>query len=385
MTVLSRTDVEQLRQEPSPANRAATAEKVARVFAAGALNEEQRAVATAIFAVLARDAEVVVRRHLAQSLQHAPDLPPQLAKTLAFDIIEVAQPILLTSMALTDGDLVAVTARCSREHSLSIAQRRYLSAEVSGALIALKDEGVISTLLGNANAQIDEPGYHLIVDTFGEAPRIMDMMSLRAALPFSIIERIVTLVADSVRSRLVSQYGLTASHLAVLVGQSREHVLLAAIGEDADPDEVDEMVQGLMRSGQLTTTLILRALCMGEFVFVAFAMAHLAGIQFTSAWQLLLDQGLRGAEKLYQRCWMPERLKPVYTGALTLARRYRYFGDPRLRGPFRNRVHEWGAERLGVPLNAIGFDQMITKLFLTAGIEAADAQPDPNSPAGTRH
>lgn len=372
MDVLTGIDVERLRSEPSPANRAATAEKVAAIFSAGRLGEEERAIATAIFTVLARDAEVVVRRCLAQALQSAPDLPLQVARTLAFDVAEVANPILLHSMALTDGDLVAVVARCSLEHSLAIAQRRYLSAEVTGTLIARKDEGVVAAILANENAQIDEPGYHLLVDGFGRVPRIMDMMSLRAALPFSIVERIVTLVADSVRERLASQYGLTGSHVAHLVGHGREQVLLATIGEDADPEEIDELVRALLRVDQLTPTLVLRALCLGEFVFAASALAHMARIQFTGAWQLLLDQGLRGADQLYDRCRLPVRMKPIYLEVLALARRYQFVGDPRLRGPFRSRVHEWGATALGVPQNTIGFEQTITKLFLTAGGGAAE-------------
>jgi len=379
VNTLSQMDVERLRLEPSAANRAAAAEKVAATFGGGQLSEQERVIASAVFAMLAKDAEALVRRRLAEALQHAPELPPQLAKTLAFDVVEVAAPILQNSMVLTDGDLIAVMARCSLAHSLAIARRRYVSAEVSGALVALKDETVALTLLANENAQIDESGYHLLVDTFGEVPRIMDSMSLRAALPFSIIERIVTLVADSVRERLVAQYELTGGHVAALLTQAREHVLLSTIGEEADPDEVDDLVLALMRNAQLTPTLILRALCLGEFVFVAFALAHLAGIQFTSAWQLLLDQGFKGAEQLYERCWLPKRLNPIFSEVLALARRYRYVGDPRLRGPFRSRVHEWGAARLGVPQGAIGFDQTITKLFLSAGPDEPQSRAQPTA------
>jgi uncharacterized protein (DUF2336 family) len=195
----------------------------------------------------------------------------------------------------------------------------------------------------------------------------------------TVVERIVTLVADSTRERLTARHGLGAARVSEIMAHAREHLLLAAIEEDADPDDVEDLVRALVRKGDLTPTIILRALCMGEFLFVALSLAHMAGVQFVNAWQLLLDRGLGGAEQLYDRCWMPHRLKPVFREVLTLAARYKYGGDTRLRGPFRSRVHEWGAARLGVPQNAIGFEQMITRV-LSAAAAAAERRTRGESP-----
>lgn len=375
MSILTRSDVDLLRNEPSAVIRAQTAEKVALVFSSGSLGEQERSLATGIFAILAKDAEVLVRRRLSQALQHAPDLPASIAQALAMDAIDVATPMLYRSMALSDDDLLAVIRHCSAAHSLAVAQRRYVSPAVSGALIALGDEAVATTLLVNANAQIDEPGYHRLVDIFGQVPRIMDMASLRSGLPFSIVERIVTLVADQVHDRLVRQYGLSRNHVSVLATHGKEQVLLDMFGDDADPSDIEDMVEVLVREGRLTPTLVLRAICLGEFVFAALALAQLGNLPFANTWQLLLDQGLRGASQLYDRCWLPPRHKQTFVEVLGLARRSGFTGDPREREVFRRQVHDWAAEQLRSRPDAIGFDQAITRL-MTSGTIGSTAPGD---------
>jgi uncharacterized protein (DUF2336 family) len=377
---LTMADVEQLRREPSTAQRAMMAEKVSLLLTDGQLGEAERKIARSLIEILARDAEIVVRERLARALQYSLDLPVEVAKTFAFDVLEVAEPILRHALVLEDSDLLAVIARCSSSHCVAVAQRPHVSAEVSGALIARKDETIAAALLANAGARIDEPGYHLVVDTFGSVPRIMDMVTLREALPMTVVERIVTLVADSVRERLAARYEMAPAQVAEILAQAREHLLLSTIEEDADPDDIEDLVRALVRKGDLTPTLILRALCMGEFVFVALAFAHMAGIQFVNAWQLLLDRGHSGSEQLYDRCWLPPRLKPVYRDVLAVAARYSYTGDTRLRGPYRSRVHEWGAAKLGVSQSVIGFDQMVTRLLLTVGAVAAERRVKDGSP-----
>jgi uncharacterized protein (DUF2336 family) len=181
--VLTVANVEELRREPSPARRALVAEKVSLLVTDGRLTEAERRTALSLIAMLARDAEVIVRKTLAHSMQYSADLPAPVAHAFAFDTIEVAEPILRHSLVLSDDDLLAVIARCSSGHCVAVAGRPQLSAEISGALIARKDEDVAAALLANQGAEIDEPGYHLVVDTFGRVPRIVDLVGLREALP----------------------------------------------------------------------------------------------------------------------------------------------------------------------------------------------------------
>ena len=374
MTILTTLDVQSLQTDPSPDSRAVIAEKVALAFANEPLTEAEREIAVSIFNILAKDAETLVRQRLAECVKSNPDLPRDVAVKLAFDIVEVATPILRHSLVLTDDDLIAVIGKCSAAHSVACAQRPYLSPSVTSALVATNDEAVITTFLGNKNAQVSEPTYHLLVDNFGHVPRIVDAMSLRAALPFGVVERLITLVTDSVRERMIGEYGVTPNYVNTLMLHSREHLLLETYLEGAEADEIEDFVRALNRDGLLTPTLILRAHLMGELVFVWSALAKLAKIPVGNATRLLMSPGYTAADQLYDRCGLPAEFKQAFHGVLDLIQRYHYTGDRRERGPLRNRIHEWGAQTLAVERTKIGFEQMISKLLMSAKPAAPHSQ-----------
>lgn len=363
---LTAADVERLARDPSPANRADAAEKIALGYSGGGLTPEERQLAESIIDILARDAEVLVRRRLAESLKYNPEIPHRVAHSLAFDLIEVAEPLLRSSVVLTDEDLVAVIGRCPVSHSRVIAGRTWLSGEVASALVATNDENVVETLLNNRDATITEPTYHLIADSFGQLPRIMDAMSLRAGLPFGVVERIVTAVSEATRMRLVQHYGMDPLHVERLMNHARDHLMLATVIGDSDDPALEQAVGRLYDDGKLTPTLVLRSLCMGNFAFVALSLARLASVPNEKARRLLLDPGRNGAFQLYEQSRLPAQFKGLYKGVLALARWYAYVGKPKQRGPFRNRVHQWGAETLGVTASTIGFEQLVTKLLMAA-------------------
>mgnify|MGYP001618899004 CR=1 FL=1 len=297
--ILSAADVEALAADSSPSSRGTIAEKIAGLFGHEQLTEVERTIAIAIFEALARDAEVVVRQRLAEAIKFNPDLPHHVAQMLAFDVIDVAQPILRHSPVLTDDDLIAVVGKRSVEHALEVAQRNYLSTPVSGALLSTGNEQVIVAFLGNKNAQISETTYHTIVDSFGTTPRIVDTMSLRTALPFRIVERLITIVTEETRERMIVQYGITPNYVSAIMAQGRQQLLLDTYLEGASPDEIEDFVRALNRDGLLSPPLILRAHCLGEFTFVWSAMARLARVPAASAVRLLLDPGLVGANQLF--------------------------------------------------------------------------------------
>ena len=362
MPILNAADVEKLRSDPSPDSRAVIAEKVAGAFANEPLSDGEREIAIAIFSVLADDAERVVRQRLAESVKSNPDLPHDVAIKLAFDIVEVAAPVIRHSLVLTDEDLIAIVGKCSVEHSLACTQRAYLSPAVTSALVATNDERVILSFLANKNAQVAEPTYHLLIDNFSHMPRIVDATSLRAALPFGVVERLITIVTDKARERMISDYGMTPNFVTALMNHSREHLLLDTYLEGAEADEIEDFVRALNRDGLLTPTLVIRAHLMGELTFVWQALARLAKVPATNISRLALTPGHAAADQLYDRCRLPPEFKPLFLGVIELVHRYRYNGDRRERGPFRNRVHEWGAHQLGVERPRIGFEQMISKL-----------------------
>lgn len=361
---LSLDDVDAIRRDRSPAVRGATAEKVSRAFASGDLTERERAVAEDIVRVLLRDAEVLVRRKLSDLLCGFPDLPKDIARALAQDEFAVAEPILLESTVLSDDDLIEIIHRCSTDHALSVAKRPFVSATLSTELVVLNDERVVSALLGNRGAVIDEPAQHLIINAHGQVPRIMDALAIRSALPISVVERLVTRVTEQVSARLMETYRISERHRELLRVHAREHLLLTTLATNATPEMVTDAVEVLHEQGRLTPTLILRALCLGDLEFACQAMARFADISVDNASRLLSDRGRSGAEQLYGQCHMPESLRPVFQAVMSLVRRHEYTGSPRERALFRNSVYAWGLGYLGLEGSVLGHDQLITRVLI---------------------
>ncbi len=89
---LSPEDVNRLAQDPSPENRAAIADRLARQYEPS-MAPAERNLAETIFRALLRDVEVRVRAALAESLKFNPAVPRDVAVALARDVAEVATPI----------------------------------------------------------------------------------------------------------------------------------------------------------------------------------------------------------------------------------------------------------------------------------------------------
>src|SRR4051794_21210893 len=101
VAAITSADIEQLKGAASPAARAGLAGKLGTQYSEGRLTDRERQLANDIFRLLVADAETQVRRTLSESLKTSPDLPHDIALTLARDIEEVATPMLECSLVLT--------------------------------------------------------------------------------------------------------------------------------------------------------------------------------------------------------------------------------------------------------------------------------------------
>ena len=140
---LSQRDVELLAADPNPANRQDAMLRVAELYSLEPLTQSERQIALAIVQTVLPEAELEIRRRLSETLKSTPHLDRGLARQLAEDVLDVATPILVHSVVLTDEDLVQVIERCSIDHSRAVAMRPTLNVAVTDALIRTDDEVVV--------------------------------------------------------------------------------------------------------------------------------------------------------------------------------------------------------------------------------------------------
>jgi uncharacterized protein (DUF2336 family) len=378
LAFLSQQDVERLAADRSPANRAATMLRVGEVLASGVVGLEERMIAYAIIDRVLPEVEIEIRAELSRFLKNVPWLDHRLAERLANDVLEVAEPILAESLALSDDDLLSVIDRHSIGHARSIAKRRQLSAALSSALIRTDDEVCVLRVASNDNAEIDVPSMHRLLDRFGESMPVVESVSQRSTLPLSIVERLTAVVGGKVLQRLIERHNLPAHRVSRLIQYGREHVLLTNFALDQSADEIRELVERLAENKLLTTSLILRALCLGNFTFLIPALATQAKIPMRNVRLLIADESGRGPERLFEHCSFEPKLKRMFIRLVELSRsvRSRRFGFAP--SGWRAEVLQVIDEELGGPSTEQSFDQRITEVLMrleNVGGGARGAEP----------
>lgn len=328
MAKLTQADVTRLAADPSPARRSATMLAVAATYREGTLSPDEREIANAIINAVLPEAELDFRRRLADMVKNAPGLDSAIARRLAEDVLEVARPILAESLALSDADLVAVIESRSIEHARVIATRRELSADLATALIRTDDETVVLRVAANENAAIPTPAYHRILDRFGEHASITDAVAQRRALPVAVAERMATIVTGRLLERLIDKYSMEPARVSAIIEHGRENILLTSFAPGQRAEEMRALIEALHQNGLLSSTLVLRAFCLGNFAFALPALSLKAGIQVSNVRALLGDEGRSGPQQLYERCGLDPAYRDLFLQLTVLGRheRVRRFG-----------------------------------------------------------
>jgi uncharacterized protein (DUF2336 family) len=331
--------------------------RVAELYSGEPLTQAERQIALAIVQTVLPEAELEIRRRISETLKSTPHLDRALARQLAEDVLDVATPVLIHSVALTDEDLVQVIQRCSVDHARAIAMRPALNVTVTDALIHTDDEIVVVRVAANNNARISAGGFHHILDRFGDHARIAEAVSNRPALPLAIVERMATLVTGRTLERLIGRYAVPAHRVAMILHHSREHFLLQSIaGEPAE--ELRAFAQRLEDNRLLGPSLIMRAIAIGQFGFLLQALSIKANVPISNVRKLMADEGGRGQSELFEHCGLDPIYRPLFVDLAYAARNFPATRDgkappgwlelatPILRKRLQNFDTDWSLEQI---------------------------------------
>jgi uncharacterized protein (DUF2336 family) len=259
------------------------------------------------------------------------------ALDLANDIEVVALPILSDSLVLTDEDLVDIVRRGSAMKQVAIAGRPEVSEPVSAALVTRGDEATVTVLMQNARARVSEQSLTQAIDRFADSDPVKESIVHRESLPITVVERLVVMVSDRLREYLVVHHKVSPALATDIVLQSREHATLRLSGGLGGP-ALEQLVAHMHRSGRLTPTLVLRALCIGDMAFFEAALAVKAAVPVENARMLIHDGGRKGFAAIYQKSGLPAHLFPAFRAATDVIDGTKFDGEPRDMERFRSRV-----------------------------------------------
>lgn len=170
------------------------------------LNDHEKELVYDILATLIQDVELNIRRELSEQLADRDDAPRDLVKTLASDVIDVAQPVIVRSVVLDDRDLIELVLDHAETHQLAVTRRQTLSPEVTESIADTGNPAVINAMLENQGAEISRRTMQRLVDSSAEETSLQEPLIKRADLSEDLARRMYGWVGDALRDYIEEKY-----------------------------------------------------------------------------------------------------------------------------------------------------------------------------------
>ena len=146
------------------------------------------------------DGRVELSNKIADCDRSTGDLHLRLAED---DEIKVAGPVLAGSPLFDDDTLVDLAERKSQGHLLAISKRSRLSIKVTDVLVERGENDVVCSVTGNLGADLSDTSYERIIEKAASDPALQAAISYRADMPVALVEKVLTILPDEHRERLV--------------------------------------------------------------------------------------------------------------------------------------------------------------------------------------
>ncbi len=301
--------------QASAQERAEAAALLAQSFIAGNEPPEERRAQEATLTVLLDDPSPLVRRALASALCGSMRAPHHIILSLLQDQADISAIIVQKSPLLVDAELVDMVAQGQPRIQMAVAQRRDISKSVSAALAEVGSPEACTALLHNPTAHIAMFSVARLADRLGAEPLVREALMERDDLPYSIRQQLLTHLSH-VLSAFLSQRGWLHRQRAIDVTRDAVERATLSMADFSDMDNLTSLVAHLAESGQLTSALLFRALCMGNISFFEEALVQLSHMPRQRVYGLTQDRGTSGFQALYKRCGLPFSAYPAFKAAL---------------------------------------------------------------------
>lgn len=255
------------------------------------VTERERELMIDILRQLINDVEASVRTALAERLADRPDAPKELVTALANDEIRVAQPVLMRSSILNDGDLLEIIRHRTMQHRLAIAMRESISESVSDGLIANGESSVVTRLLQNAGARISEETMEFLVERSREIDIYQQPLLSRQELTPELASRMYRWVSTALRRHILENFDVDQEELDASLGETIE-ALVADVRERARPGgRPVELAELLAHANALTPRFLIELLRERQIVLFEGLLAEMAGLPLATIRRFLYQPG----------------------------------------------------------------------------------------------
>ncbi|MEH6476543.1 MAG: DUF2336 domain-containing protein [Sneathiella sp.] len=293
-------------------DRLETAHDVARDYAAGTLNSEDHKSAENLIKLLINDVDTDVRLAVSNHLQTCLHLTRDIAFQLAMDSDQIALPILRTSSALDEWDLVEILSCTNENKRTAIAARKNLSLIATNYIAQYSTVGIAKICLKNPSAIISNESFNHIFRRHFAHPEICELITNRLDLPEEILVQLYQNVSNLQKEYLLKEKGVPHIIADQMLDNEKEQTLANLLLERPSLAEKHKAAVQLNGDGRLTSTLLLRALILGDCLFFAEGLSQKSSTSVKRILSLFDEPNNVGLKNLLMKAAVPSYLKTAF-------------------------------------------------------------------------
>ncbi|MDR3376233.1 MAG: DUF2336 domain-containing protein [Ancalomicrobiaceae bacterium] len=306
-------------QSATAHERCRAAELLARSFLVSEIGDDDRDGLEAALTVLLDDPEPEIRRVLAEALGESNRAPHHLILTLAEGRPDIAAIVLEHSPVILEAELVDFVASGDEILQVAVASRKWLSPAPAAALAEVGTLAAAVALCENVTASIAPFSLQRLAERLGYEASLREALLARAHLPGEVRHTLMRHLAGVLSNLAVERNWLTSERSEEATAEASDKAT-AILAVSVDAEERPAFAEFLRRTGQLTTTLLLRAVTFGDIHFLGEALALLSGVPRTRVEALLAEGREAACRALFLKAGIPERTFPAFAAALDVQR-----------------------------------------------------------------
>lgn len=307
------------KQSADVAQRTAAASALARAYLQSDLPLDERVAAEAALTVLLDDPSPKVRMALAEALSTSIHAPPQIITALVYDQIEIASIVIARSPVIEERDLIERARSSPSVLQCLIADRPQVPGALAKTLARHGSALCARVLLANGNAKMCLEARRVLVDRFADEANVRGALlqchDLEPELRYRLMKAAGRALADN--PFLHRTTGVETVDFVVREGEQKA---LGALIAGLDTNGCSRIIDTLRDHGDLTTTLLVRAVCRGQIDFLASVLSAMADVPSQRVTAILVNERDNQLRALLTNAGLADSVQPVFVHAVSLWR-----------------------------------------------------------------
>lgn len=178
------------------------------------LPQSEQELITDVLIGLMRQAEIDLRKALADRLSNSDEAPLRMVLHLANDEPIVADSLLRKSPVLQEMDLIYIVKSQGPAHWHSIARRKFIGGQLVDVLAETKDLETAIALSENDTATLTENAVTIFADMAKHSQALAKPLLLRQELPPGMAKKLYAVVGEALQKSLEKEYGAFNAELS---------------------------------------------------------------------------------------------------------------------------------------------------------------------------